>query len=53
MNVYEVTGDLAAGVLTRLRGDDDETAWERRYEAIGKPGAADWCPPAWKVRAAR
>ena len=45
MNVYEVGPDLAGGVLTRLRGDDDQTAWDRRYEAAGKPSAMDWCPP--------
>ena len=45
MNVYEVGPDLAAGVLTRLRDDDDHVAWDRRYEAVGKPSAADWSPP--------
>ena len=45
MNVYEVGPDLAGGVLTRLRDDDDQATWERRYEAIGKPSAAGWCPP--------
>ena len=45
MNVYEVRADLAYGVFTQVREDDDQTEWERRHEAGGKPNLDGWHPP--------
>ena len=46
MNVYKVGGDLACGMFTEVRDDNDRAGWDPRYDAVGQAGCRRQLAPS-------